>query len=148
MTDLFQEPDDATPLTPAERDGLRQSWITHRRDLNEAEQENIVQGAAWARRQRGLTAAKLLDDGFAQRLHGRMFGDVWEWAGAYRKTERNIGVAPYRIAPDLAVLLDDARFWIEHNTLTRPPSAFIIGWCGSIRFPTAMAVMRVSWRTC
>ena len=116
MTDLFQEPDDATPLTPAERDGLRQSWITHRRDLNEAEQENIVQGAAWARRQRGLTAAKLLDDGFAQRLHGRMFGDVWEWAGAYRKTERNIGVAPYRIAPDLAVLLDDARFWIEHNT--------------------------------
>ena len=101
------EPDDATPLTPAERNGLRQSWITHRRDLNEAEQENIVQGAAWARRQRGLTAAKLLDAGFAQRLHGRMFGDVWEWAGAYRKTERNIGVAPYRIAPDLAVLLDD-----------------------------------------
>ena len=116
MTDLFQEPDDATPLTPAERNGLRQSWITHRRDLNEAEQENIVQGAAWARRQRGLTAAKLLDAGFAQRLHGRMFGDVWEWAGAYRKTERNIGVAPYRIAPDLTVLLGDARFWIEHNT--------------------------------
>lgn len=45
MTDLFQEPDDATPLTPAEREGLRQAWITHRRDLNEAEQENIVQGA-------------------------------------------------------------------------------------------------------
>ncbi|UGY30434.1 mobile mystery protein B (plasmid) [Bradyrhizobium barranii subsp. apii] len=116
MTDLFQEPDDATPLTPAERDGLRQSWITHRRDLNEAEQENIVQGAAWARRRRGLTAPHLLDDGFARRLHGRMFGDVWEWAGAYRQTERNIGVAAYRIAPDLAALFDDVRYWIEHDT--------------------------------
>lgn len=116
MTDLFQEPDDATPLTPQERDGLRQSWITHRRDLNEAEQENIVKGAVWARRQRGLTPAKLLDDGFARRLHGRMFADVWEWAGAYRHSERNIGVAPYRIASDLAMLFDDVRFWTEHET--------------------------------
>lgn len=116
MTDLFQEPDDATPLTPAEREGLRQAWITHRRDLNEAEQENIVQGAAWARRQRRLTAAGLLDEGLVRTLHRRMLGDVWSWAGAYRQTERNIGVAPYRIAPDLAVLLDDARYWVEHQT--------------------------------
>jgi fido (protein-threonine AMPylation protein) len=42
MSDLFQEPDDATPLPPSEREGLRQSWITYRRDLNEAEQENIL----------------------------------------------------------------------------------------------------------
>lgn len=42
MTDLFQEPEDATPLEPQEREGLLQTWITHRRDLNEAEQENIV----------------------------------------------------------------------------------------------------------
>ncbi|WP_371349339.1 mobile mystery protein B [Ancylobacter sp. IITR112] len=116
MTDLFQEPDDATPLTPAEREGLRQAWITHRRDLNEAEQENIVLGAAWARRQRRLRAAELLDEGFVRTLHRRMLGDVWSWAGAYRQTERNIGVAPYRIAPDLAALLDDARYWVEHQT--------------------------------
>lgn len=49
MTDLFQEPEGATPLEPHEREGLLQTWITHRRDLNEAEQENIVEGAAWAR---------------------------------------------------------------------------------------------------
>ena len=52
MTDLFHEPDDATPLDPSERDELKQSWITHRRDLNEAEQANIVSGAVWARRRR------------------------------------------------------------------------------------------------
>lgn len=124
MTDLFQEPDDATPLTPAEREGLRQSWITHRRDLNEAEQENIVQGAAWARRQRGLTAVGILDDGFARTLHRRMLSDVWEWAGAYRQTERNIGVAPHRIAPDLAVLFDDVRYWVEHATY--PPDEIAV----------------------
>lgn len=45
-----------------------------------------------------------------------MLGDVWSWAGAYRQTERNIGVAPYRIGSDLAVLLDDARYWVEHQT--------------------------------
>ena len=37
---------------------------------------------------------------------------------------------------------------LADTCLTRPPSAFIIGWCGSFRFPTAMAVMPVSWRTC
>ena len=117
MTDLFQEPEDATPLTPAERDGLlpivdypsrATSTRPNRRTLCKVRPGHAA-GA-------GRRPPKLLDDGFAQRLHGRMFGDVWEWAGAYRKTERNIGVAPYRIAPDLAVLLDDARFWIEHNT--------------------------------
>lgn len=78
MTDLFQEPDDATPLEPAEREGLLQSWVTHRRDLNEAERENILRGALWARRRRGLTATGLLDGDFIWRLHGRMFGDVWK----------------------------------------------------------------------
>lgn len=124
MTDLFQEPDDATPLTPAEREGLRQSWITHRGDLNEAEQENIVQGAAWARRQHRLTAVGMLDDGFSRTLHRRMLGDVWKWAGAYRQTERNIGVAPHRIAHDLAILFDDARYWVEHETY--PPDEIAV----------------------
>lgn len=119
MTDLFQEPDDATPLMPAEREGLLQTWVTHRRDLNEAEQDNIVNGAAWARRQRGLTAARLLQDGFARNLHKRLFGDVWNWAGSFRQTERNIGIEAHRIAVDLAAMFDDARYWVEHNTYRR-----------------------------
>ncbi len=46
MSDLFDEPDDATPLGPEERDGLLQTWITYRGELNEAEQSNIAAGAA------------------------------------------------------------------------------------------------------
>lgn len=116
MTDLFQEPDDATPLEPAEREGLLQSWVTHRRDLNEAERENILRGALWARRRRGLTALRLLDGDFIRRLHGRMFGDVWEWAGSHRQTERNIGIAAYRIGVELETMLGDVRYWVEHQT--------------------------------
>jgi len=116
VTDLFQEPDDATPLQPAERDGLLQSWITNRSDLNEAEQENIVEGAYWARRRRGLKPADLLNDEFARTLHKQMFGDVWKWAGTYRQTERNIGIEADRIPTEMVALLDDARYWVDHKT--------------------------------
>jgi Fic-DOC domain mobile mystery protein B len=116
VTDLFHEPDDRTPLAPVEREGLRQSWITNRRDLNEAEQENIVKGAAWARRRRGRAALDLLNDSFVLELHKRMLGDVWKWAGRYRKTERNLGIEPHRIAPEVRAALDDVRYWIEHKT--------------------------------
>ena len=119
MTDLFQEPDDATPLEPAERDGLKQSWITHRRDLNEAEQDNIVKGAAWARRGRGADPAAILSEDFAKTLHRRMFGDVWTWAGTYRRTERNIGIEAYRISAEVPAMFDDIRYWVEHKTFPR-----------------------------
>jgi Fic-DOC domain mobile mystery protein B len=116
MTDLFQEPEDATPLQPNEREGLLQTWITHRRDLNEAEQENIVEGAAWVRGRRRVSLERMLSEDFIRTLHKRMFGDVWEWAGTFRTTERNIGVVAYRIAVELAGLLSDIRYWIEHET--------------------------------
>lgn len=113
MSDLFDEPDDATPLEPEERDGLLQSWVTTRADLNEAEQASIDKGAAWARRRRGRD---MLSEDFVRRLHKRMFGEVWAWAGSYRRTGRNIGVDAYRIPAEVAQLLDDVRFWVEHGT--------------------------------
>ncbi len=45
-----------------------------------------------------------------------MFGRVWRWAGAFRQTERNIGVAPHQIGIELRKLLEDCRYWIDHNT--------------------------------
>jgi Fic-DOC domain mobile mystery protein B len=116
MTDLLREPEDATPLEPQEREGLLQTWITHRRDLNEAEQENIVEGAAWARGRRGVSLERMLSEDFMRTLHKRMFGDVWEWAGTFRTTERNIGVPAYRIGMELASLLSDIRYWVENQT--------------------------------
>ena len=45
-----------------------------------------------------------------------MFCDVWIWAGEYRTTERNIGVAPYQIPMKLMQLFDDLNFWIDNKT--------------------------------
>jgi Fic-DOC domain mobile mystery protein B len=118
VTDLFQEPHDATPLEPEERLGLKQSWITHRSDLNEAEQANIIKGAAWARARRQRNRDLLTQD-FAKILHKRMFGDVWDWAGTYRLTERNIGIEAHRIANDTGMMFDDIRYWVDQKTF--PP---------------------------
>lgn len=105
---ILNEPDGATPLDPDERQGLKFPHITTRGELDELEQANIEQGLRWiARRRRG----DIFDDAFVRRVHSRLFGDVWRWAGDYRLTERNIGIAPYQISMQLRMLLDDARFW-------------------------------------
>jgi Fic-DOC domain mobile mystery protein B len=122
VTDLFQEPDDATPLEPGERLGLKQSWITYRRDLNEAEQENIVKGVAWARSRR-QRSKDVLNENFAKLLHKRMFSDVWDWAGTYRLTERNIGIAPHCIANETGMMFDDVKYWVEHTTFSADETA-------------------------
>ncbi len=121
MSDLFDEPDDAPPLEPEERKGLLQTWITYRSELNEAEQSNIAAGAAWARRRR---RKDILTDTFIKQLHSRMFGDVWAWAGDYRRTERNIGIDPADIAVELRMVLDDARYWVENETY--PPDEIAV----------------------
>ncbi|WP_284283639.1 mobile mystery protein B [Mesorhizobium amorphae] len=124
MTDLFQEPDDATPLEPEEREGLLQSWITHRSDLNEAEQENIIKGAAWARGGHRRKPAGLVNVGFALALHKRMFGEVWRWAGTFRRTARNTGIDAYRIPMEMAALFDSVLYWIKHETY--PPEEIAV----------------------
>jgi Fic-DOC domain mobile mystery protein B len=124
VTDLFQEPYDATPLEPEERLGLKQTWITSRRDLNDAEQENIVKGSAWGRGRRQKKIKDLLTDAFARTLHKRMLGDVWDWAGTYRLTERNIGIVAHRIPNDITMMFDDVRYWVDHETY--PPDEMAV----------------------
>lgn len=115
MSDVFAQPDDATPLDAEEREGLQQTWIITRADLNEAEQANIDDAVAWIDRRRN---ADILTEGFVFELHKRMFGDVWSWAGLTRKTGKNIGVEPQQIHIQLGGLLRDARYWIEHKSFS------------------------------
>jgi len=113
MTDLLAEDDGATPLEPEELEALIPSYITLRSELNEAEQAGILAADQWAfSRRRG----DVLDEKFLTDLHRRMFGEVWRWAGSFRRTERNIGVQAYRIPMELRQLLDNVRYWIEHET--------------------------------
>jgi len=45
-----------------------------------------------------------------------MLGDVWRWAGKFRTSERNLGIAYYEIPAALRLLLDDTRAWIEYKS--------------------------------
>ncbi len=121
LNNLFDEPANSTPLEPEEREGLLQTWITFRRDLNAAEQTNIAAGTVWAWRVR---RRNLLEETFLRQLHKRLFGDVWAWAGELRRTERNIGIETVRIPVELRTAFDDARYWIEHATF--PPDEIAV----------------------
>jgi Fic-DOC domain mobile mystery protein B len=113
MTGLFDEQGDgATPLREEEREGLIPSYITLRGELNEAEQGNILAAEMWAfSRKRDV-----FDERFLDTLHKRMFGNVWRWAGQHRRSGKNVGVDAYRIPQELRQLVEDCRYWVDHNT--------------------------------
>ena len=112
MIDLLAPEDDAaTPLTREESQGLLLSYISLRSELNAAEQENIAEASERARRRKFV-----LDETYLNRLHGEMFGRVWDWAGRFRTTDKNLGVPHHRVATDFRQLLDDCRYHLENKT--------------------------------
>jgi Fic-DOC domain mobile mystery protein B len=115
MTGPPEADDAATPLTPIEREGLIPTHVTLRSELNELEQQNVAEATSWAFERR----RNMLDERFLRGLHRRMFNKVWRWAGEYRETERNLGVSPHLIQPDLIQAIDEARYWVEHKSFKR-----------------------------
>lgn len=91
MRNLFGEPDNGTPLAAEEKRELIPAHIAYQSELNEAEQENIARAQDWALRRR----RDLLTEQFIKNLHRHMLGDVWRWAGKFRTSERNLGIAHY-----------------------------------------------------
>jgi Fic-DOC domain mobile mystery protein B len=115
MNDMPPQAGDGTGLTPEEREGLKQTWITTRADLNEAEQANIDDAVAWTSR---IRDRDLLTEGFVFELHRRMFGEVWTWAGTARRSNKNIGIDKTQIRVRLGALLRDARYWVEESVFS------------------------------
>lgn len=106
-------PDGATPLDPDEIEGLLFKHVTTRGELDELEQANIQEGLIWLEKQ---TRPDVLTEAFVIKLHKELFGEVWSWAGSFRRTEKNIGIDPIQISVNLRNLLDDARYWVDHKT--------------------------------
>lgn len=115
MSAIFQANEHETPLTAEEMLDLIPSLST-RAELNEAERANILAARIWAVRRRTLQRDDLVTDGFARELHRRMFGRVWQWAGGYRKTERNLGWEVHRLTEGVHNAFADARAWLQHET--------------------------------
>ena len=104
-----------TPLDENEKEGLKIKSITTQGELDEFEQLNIEKAVEWTIRT-NLNAEKILTEKFVKDLHKRMYGEVWKWAGEFRRSEKNIGITWTRIGSELKNLLDDTKYWIENNT--------------------------------
>jgi len=130
MSGLHDQPDEhATPLSPEEREGLIPAHITLRRELNEAEQQNILKAVSWAFDRK----RPLFTEGFAKGLHKRMYGEVWKWAGTYRTTGKNLGVDPYLIQTRLYETMDQFKYWLANNTFSNEELA--------VRFHHALVII-------
>ena len=105
----------ATLLTAEEREELIPDYISTHGELNELEQQNIQNAVLWLHRKR---KKNILDQGFVYELHKQMFNEVWSWAGNGRTSGKNIGIDWHHISTQLAQLIADTRFWIEHQSFS------------------------------
>ena len=104
-----------TPLNEEKKRGLKIKTITLQKELDEFEQLNIEKAVEWTIHA-NFKLDKLFTEKFIKDLHKKMYGDVWKWAGEFRKTEKNIGVKWTLIRTELKSLVDDTKYWIENKT--------------------------------
>ncbi len=115
--------DGQTPINEEEKEELKIKSITTQGELDEFEQLNIEKAVEWTIHTR-LKPEKIFTEKFIRDLHKRMYGDVWKWAGKFRKSDKNIGIHWTQIGFGLRNLLDDTKYWIEHDTF--PPEEIAI----------------------
>lgn len=118
---MIEIEDGATPLEFDEIKGLIPTHITTKGELDALELENIARASAWMKT---IKSDKILNTDFICRLHKKMFGDVWKWAGKYRKTEKNIGIRYVDIPVEVHKLCDEADGWHEFDAY--PPDEFAV----------------------
>ncbi|HBL19186.1 MAG: hypothetical protein A2X36_14900 [Elusimicrobia bacterium GWA2_69_24] len=105
----FEVPEGATPIEDTE--GLIPEEIITYQDLCTIEAENILAAMDKHLSRRKNSDGAWLDEPFIRKVHADMFGQVWRWAGKYRQTELNIGVAPHKVAEEIGRLVGDFRYW-------------------------------------
>src|SRR5690606_6205419 len=115
--------DGQTAMDDDEIENLKIIRISTQEEVDEFEQLNIEEAMQWVL-SRKFKVGQIFTENFIRELHQRMFGNVWSWAGRFRKTEKNIGVEKHQISTQLKILCDDALFWVENNSF--PPQELAI----------------------
>ena len=113
----LEYPEDATPINADATQDLLQPQITTQAQLNEAEQANILDAQLWTRTRQHKN---LLDERFLKKIHKRMFGDVWKWAGEFKRTDhQNERFTPRGgVAIRLRELLENTKYRLEKKRPT------------------------------
>jgi Fic-DOC domain mobile mystery protein B len=116
----FIDPEGATPIDADETAALIPGHITTQRELHEWESQNIQKATIW-----GLSRKRkdILTIDFIRELHRRMFDETWDWAGTFRRSDKNIGIAWELVPVETYKLLEDARYWLSESTFNLEETA-------------------------
>ena len=113
---IFKNRDGSTPLDFEQLEGIKYAHITTMGELDELEEINIQKGIDWLNHQ---TTSDYLSIHFLNKLHKKLFGDVWKWAGTHRTKLVNLSkVDRFHIAPELVSLFEDLKVWITLEELS------------------------------
>lgn len=112
---LFKDRDGQTPLPVELQKGLKPKHIQTMGELDEYEEKNIAEGLAWV--ESCNEDCKVYE--FWQKLHKKLFGDVWAWAGTVRKHEINnpYFLLPHDIWPAFRKLEENLKFWMAKKEI-------------------------------
>lgn len=112
---LFKDRDGQTPLPPELLRGLKPKHIQNMGELDEYEERNIAEGLAWLENCNEDYGVY----NFWDKLHKKLFGDVWTWAGVVRTHEINNPYfhLPHDIRPAFRNLEEDLKFWMSKKEI-------------------------------
>lgn len=112
----FIDRDGATPLDHDQIVGIKLSHLTTMGELDEVEDLNIQKGLEWLNRQK---TGEYLSKEFLCRLHEKLFGDVWKWAGKFRTVDVNLSKhRSYDVGPQLVNFFEDLKLWISSGKMS------------------------------
>jgi len=115
MTPFFSEtesPEGATPIT--DYSGLKPKWVHTKQDLNRVEAENILEAQRKLLRHTDNNPTNWFGIKELRKIHQTMFGNVWDWAGIYRKSHTSIGIRPSLIPSQLAAFCIEVQSWSKY----------------------------------
>lgn len=104
-----------TPLEDEELEGLKIPSISTKGELNEHEALNIEKATIWIIKSK-FKVDEIFTEKFIRKVHKRMYGDVWKWAGEFRRSNKNIGCEWIQVPIELKRLCDDVIFWVKNKT--------------------------------
>lgn len=112
---LFKDRDGQTPLSLELQKGLKLKHIQNMGELDEYEEKNIAEGLAWlesCNEEYGIC-------NFWRKLHKKLFGDVWRWAGKIREHElaNPYFNKPHQIWTSFKKLEDDLKYWLDKREI-------------------------------
>lgn len=111
---LFKDRDGRTPLPEEFKKDLIPKDVETGGDLDVYEEQSIVDGLVWLEDY----GDEYLDWMFWEKLHKRLFGKVWRWAGQFRQHElgHDDFIHPGHIRENIKRLEGDLSYWLKNNT--------------------------------